>query len=96
MCVLTDSILRRKVNGVCVEELEEGSVDGVRELVDLYDLLLILRPLGAKHGPEVFAPAPVKSNAVNKVQEVVSCRILQIIVERLQRRIIKLLTGHAT
>lgn len=75
-CLLTDSILRRKVNGVRVEELEEGSVDGVRELVDLDDLLLILHPLGAKHRPEVFAPAPVqspkKANAVSKLRELFS------------------------
>lgn len=59
---LTDGILRRKVNSVCVEKLQEGSVDGVRELVDLDHLLLILRPLGAKHGPEMFAPAPNKNH----------------------------------
>lgn len=60
--MLTDGILRRKVNSVCVEKLEEGSVDGVRELVDLDHLLLILRPLGAKHGPEMFTPAPNKNH----------------------------------
>lgn len=54
--VLTDGVLRWKVNSVCVEKLQEGSVDGVRELADLYDLLLILRPLGAKHGPEMLTP----------------------------------------
>lgn len=44
-----DGVLRWKVNSVCVEKLQEGSVDGVRELADLYHVLLILRPLGAKH-----------------------------------------------
>lgn len=56
VCVLTDGVLRWKVNGVCVEKLQEGSVDGVGELADLYHLLLILRPLGAKHGPEMLTP----------------------------------------
>lgn len=49
VCVLTDGVLRWKVNSVCVEKLQEGSVDGVRELADLYHVLLILCPLGAKH-----------------------------------------------
>lgn len=51
-----NGILRRQVNSVRVEKLQEGSVDGVRELADLYDVLLILRPLGAKHGAEMFTP----------------------------------------
>ena len=54
--MLTDGVLRGEVNGVCVEKLQEGSVDGVGELADLYHLLLILRPLGAKHGPEMLTP----------------------------------------
>lgn len=59
-CALTNGVLRREVYGVCVEELEEGPVDRVRELVDLYHVLLIFRPLGAEHGPEMFTPAPKK------------------------------------
>lgn len=51
-----DGVLRWKVNSVCVEKLQEGSVDGVGELADLYDVLLILGPLGAKHGPEMLTP----------------------------------------
>lgn len=40
--MLTNSILRWQVNGVCVEELQEGFVDGVGELPDFDYLLLIL------------------------------------------------------
>lgn len=56
VCVLTDGVLRWKVNSVCVEKLQEGSVDGVRELADLYHVLLILCPLGAKHWAEMLTP----------------------------------------
>lgn len=54
--MLTNGVLRRKVNSVSVEKLQEGSVDRVGELADLYHLLLILRPLGAEHGSEMLAP----------------------------------------
>lgn len=59
--MLTDGVLGWEVHSVCIEELEEGPVDGVRELVDLDHVLLIFRPLGAKHGPEMFTPAPKKN-----------------------------------
>lgn len=50
----TNSVLRRQVYGVGVEELQEGAVDGVGELVDLNHLLHVLVPVGLKHGAEVF------------------------------------------
>lgn len=60
VCVLTNGVFRWKVNSVCVEKLQEGPVDRVRELADLDHLLLVLCPLGAKHGPEMFTPTPNK------------------------------------
>ena len=44
--MLTDGVLWGKVDSVCVEKLQEGTVDGVRELANLYHVLLILSPLG--------------------------------------------------
>lgn len=52
--VLTNGVLWRKIYGVCVEELEEGPVDGVGELIDLNHLFHIFIPVGLKHGSEVF------------------------------------------
>lgn len=54
---LTDGVLGQEVHGVGVEEAQEGSVDGVGELLDLDHVLLVLRPPRAEHGAEVFAPA---------------------------------------
>lgn len=58
---LTDGVLRRQVDSVGVEELQEGSVDRVGELADLDHVLLVLGPLGAKHGTEVLAPGNLHS-----------------------------------
>lgn len=59
--ILTNGILRRKVNSVRVKKLQEGPVDGIRELANLYHFLLILRPLGAKHWTEMLAPSRDKN-----------------------------------
>lgn len=53
---LTDGVLWGQVYIVSVEELQEGAVDGVGELVDLNHLLHVLCPVGLEHGAEVFAP----------------------------------------
>lgn len=58
--MLTDGVLRGKVDSVCVEKLQEGTVDGVRELANLYHVLLILSPLGAKHRAEMLTPTRSK------------------------------------
>lgn len=54
---LTGGVLRQEVHCVCVEELQEGPVDGVGEVLDLDHVLLVLLPLRAEHGAEVFTPA---------------------------------------
>ena len=57
VCVLTDSVLRRQLHVVRVQELEEGAVHWVGELVDLNHLLHVFIPVGLEHGPEVVTPA---------------------------------------
>ena len=57
-CVsLTNSIFRGQLHVVRVEELQEGAVHRVGELVDFNHLLRVLVPMGLKHGSEVFTPA---------------------------------------
>lgn len=51
---LTNGIFWRKIYSVRVEELEEGPVDGVGELIDLNHLFHIFIPVGLKHGSKVF------------------------------------------
>lgn len=51
-----DGVLWGQVYIVSVEELQEGAVDGVGELVDLNHLLHVLCPVGLEHGAEVFTP----------------------------------------
>lgn len=53
---LTNSILRRQLHVVCVEELQEGAVDRVGELIYFDHLLHIFIPVGLEHGSEVFTP----------------------------------------
>lgn len=55
--VLTNGVLRWQVHVVGVEELQEGAVHRVGELVDLDHLLVVLVPVGLEHAPEVLAPA---------------------------------------
>lgn len=55
--VLTDGVLWWQVHVVSVEELQEGAVHRVGELVHLDHLLVVLVPVGLEHAPEVLAPA---------------------------------------
>lgn len=64
--MLTNGIFRWKLNSICVEKLEEGFVDRVRELVNLDYLLLILCPLRAEHGSEMFTPSQKQRRKMNK------------------------------
>lgn len=45
LSIPTDGIFGRQVDTICVEELEESSVNRVGKLVHLYDLLQVLIPM---------------------------------------------------